>query len=51
MDFKKQKQTVLQELLEYFYYHQYEHEYYPAYDMVTEYDYNGNKYNMMLRVD
>ena len=36
--------NVLHELLNYFYYKQYEHEYYPCYDRIQEIDEEGNPY-------
>lgn len=45
------EKSVIQELLEYFYYHQYEHEdYYPCYDMLPDYDEYGNEYNCIYIV-
>ena len=43
--------SVIQELLEYFYYHQYEHDYYPMYDMHTEFDMEGNEYKCMFIIN
>ena len=43
--------TVTQELLEYFYYHQYQHNYYPCYDLVKDMDMQGNEYNCIYIVN
>lgn len=42
---------LIQELLEYFYYKQYEHDYYPCYDMHTEMDVCGNQDKSIIIVD
>ena len=41
--------TVTQELLEYFYYHQYQHN--PCYDLVKDMDMQGNEYNCIYIVN
>ena len=43
--------SVLQQLLEFFYYNQYRYKYYPCYDMITEIDYYGNKYKVIYKVN
>ena len=43
--------TVLQELLEHFYKNQYKYNYYPCYDLIVEYDFEGNSYNCIYRYD
>lgn len=43
-------QAVIQELLEYFYCHQYGNDCYPCYDMVTEYDMDGNSFRCVFIV-
>tara|TARA_Y100000361_G_C11054936_1_gene287345 strand:+ start:469 stop:681 length:213 start_codon:yes stop_codon:yes gene_type:complete len=43
--------TVLQQLLEFFYYNQYKYKYYPYYDMLEECDYYGNRYKVIYKVN
>ena len=43
--------SVLQELLEYFYNHQYKYKYYPSYNMLEECDYYGNRYKVIYKVN
>ena len=51
VEHKKTYKSTLQELLEYFCNNQYKNNYYPCYDMIVEYDFEGNGYNSIYRYD
>ena len=48
---KNEYKSVKQELLEFFYRNQYKYNCYPCYDLIVEYDYEGNSYNSIYRYD